>query len=161
MAVYPEVCEVLRKGNPHRLQVFIYSVKPTLLNRGSYHSPESYADKEIFTRDRCLFKRHLIRQSCLFTRELNVEMSFNKFDSTPITDVFFVDEQDKEQFLMPMRPPNVTLTYASFSGYQAQAITESLFNIEATKFNRPLVFKPHERKNLEKKNAIERNLASA
>ncbi len=160
VALHKEIMQTIKKVKPYKLQVFVYSVIPVLLNRGSYHSPESYQDKDLFVNDRSLIRRHLIRQSCVFTREANLEISYGQFDKEPLLDLFFTDETDKEKYLMTLRKPKVSMTFGSFAKYQNKSVEQAIFNFDDFQFLRPISLKEHDPKNLEKLNASKCNLAS-
>lgn len=162
VGLYSEIQESIRKQRPMKLSIYVYSVKPVYLNRGSYHSPEMLMDKEIFTNDRDFLSRHLVRQSCTFTREANLEIDYSKFNKDPLKDLHYIDDFGKEKFLMTLRPLTCSLTYGSFARYQAKAVETTVFNIESFPFRRKTILKDHDPKNLvkEKKDASKRVMES-
>lgn len=147
VGLHKEIMEVLKKRNPFDLQIFIYTVKPTLLNRGSYFSPEKLMEKEIFVYDRDLLKRHLIRQSCLFTRAMNVSISYNQFNKEPMYDLSFVDMGGKKNFLMKLRKPTVTMTFGTLSKFTSLAVEKALMNFDDFPFKGPILLTPHNKEN--------------
>lgn len=143
------------------LKIYIYSVKLDLITKGNYFPPEKIEEKEIFLFDKCLIKRHLVRQSLTFLRAGNLTLSFNKFDKKPLLDLYFINDLGKEDFLMTIRLPSVDMTFGLWSKYQCTTVEEALFNFQSFQFNKPVLFKPHDQKVLEKLNDSKCDMASS
>lgn len=160
IGLHAEIMQTVRKSHTSALHVYVYSTKPTLLNRGSYYSPEMLADKEIFTFDRDLLRRHLVRQSCTFIREANLCVDYNRFKTDPLLDLTYTDLNGADKFLMSIRKPTVTMTYGSFAKYQNLSVEKAMFDLEDHPFLLPVSLKPHNPKNMEKQNVVKRTVAS-
>lgn len=132
------------------IRIFLYSVRLDLITKGNYFSPEKVNAKDLFPYDRDLVVRHLVRQSLVFLRAANLEISFNHYSKEPFQDMYFEDHNGKEKFLMTLRQPKVTYTAGQFAKYQNKAIETAFFNL--TDF--PVILKPH----TENKDAGKRDL---
>lgn len=159
IALHKDITEWKKKFKGTYLSIYIYSVKLDLITTGNYFSPEKVKEKELFLFDKCLITRHLVRQSLMFLRAGTLKISYNKFDKEPILDMYFENDLGKEEFLMTLRKPVVDMTYGVWSKYQNKTIETALFNFDDFPFLKPISFKSHDPKVLEKQNDIKRHLA--
>lgn len=156
ISLHKEIMAKSKKYIGCDINIFIYSVKIELITAVNYFSPEKIAEKEIFTFDRDLLKRHLIRQSLVFTKVANLSINYNRFHNKPILDLFFTDSIGNEKFLMSLREPTVSYTSGEFAKYQNKAIENAFFKISDFEFKTPVTLKPRQ----EKKDVGKHDLAS-
>lgn len=160
LALHKEINMWRKKFKGTYLNIYIYSVKLDLITKGNYFSPEKVKEKELFLFDKCLFNRHLVRQSLIFQRAGNLQISYNKFNKEPILDLYFENDLGKEEYLMTLRKPSVELTYGVWSKFQNKTIEKALFNFDEYPFTKPISFKVHDPKVLEKLNDTKHHMAS-
>lgn len=156
ISLHKEIMEKNRRSKNLGISVFIYAVKIELITAVNYFSPDKIAEKEIFTFDRDLLKRHLIRQSLLFTKVANLEIEYSCFTKEPLLDLFFTDSYGVEKYLLTLREPKVTYTSGEFARFQNKAIENAFFKLNEYAFSTPIILKPHQ----EKKDVGKRDLAS-
>lgn len=145
LSLHKEIGEFIKKHRPFKLSIFIYSVNTSqVFTKANWFDKDKISELELFTSDRDLLPRYLIRQALVFQRAGNLEIPLTRFSKEPLLDISFKNKLDKDVHLMTIRKPEVTQVFGLWSKYMCKAVEEGLFNFNDYPFLAPVTIKPKE-----------------